>query len=82
MTPQARADEREMPGPGSYTIDDGLNSKSGRKFTLLGKLSYDHEIRRDASPGPGTYEPISGLNIPSRTPIYRLPIKRLKPIQN
>jgi hypothetical protein len=51
-----------MPGPGTYNIDDGMTSKNGRKYTLLGKLNYSYEGKRDASPGPGTYEPLSDLN--------------------
>lgn len=62
LKPHEWADEREMPGPGTYTIDDNKFNRTFKKFVFLGKINYDYELRRDASPGPGKYEIKSSLN--------------------
>lgn len=58
LKPQTRADEHEMPGPGTYDLKDGVGrfgNGNGRQCTIKAKLNYDHEFKRDTSPGPCAY---------------------------
>jgi len=55
LKPLTRADEHEMPGPGTYNLLDGIGGSGGRQCTLKAKINYDFEMKRDASPGPCAY---------------------------